>query len=200
MKKITPIFVLLISFVIIPYQIKGEENKFVLGFSSGYSFGLVDAYRVHEEGYIYKYKWQHKKDFRSGVNFQYYFSHNWAIQGEIAYQRDTYHKWGQDYDGTFFDYTEDESYIAPYLNLIYELRRDKISPYITVGLGKESDLPYFFIIFMKTGLGMRYFFSSKIGLNSGVFFYIPFFVRGSLELLNPSINYLSLNIGLEYSF
>lgn len=81
----------LLFFFLIPYQVKAEDYKFVIGINSGYSFGLTNEFKENKEEYsVGYYKDQHKLGFRFGLYFQYNFSPHWAIQGEIDYQRITY--------------------------------------------------------------------------------------------------------------
>ncbi|MFQ6083859.1 MAG: outer membrane beta-barrel protein [Candidatus Aminicenantia bacterium] len=182
MKNVKLILIFLAFLIIFTSQTNGGENEYILGINFGYSFGLGGSNSYYDN---------HKLGYRLGLNLQYYFSSHWAIQGEIAYQRHTYHKWGQDYDGSFFDYTEDESYVVPYLNLIYDFKGKKVFPYFTFGVGAEEITPSF-ILFLKTGVGMKYSLSPQIGLNLGGSLYLHSFIA--------EINYLSLNLGLEYRF
>lgn len=198
MKKII-LNIILLLFILIPCEIKAEDYKFVVGITTGYSFGLTNEYKENKEEYTGGYnKYQDKLGFHFGLNFQYNFSSSWAIQGEIDYQRKTYTQEHIDYNNPSYNYSKsyDCSFIAPYLNVIYNSSKEKILfPYFSAGIGICQIAPE--IVFMfKIGGGIKYHFFSRTTLNLEVSFNIPFLLR----TLPSEIEYLSLNLGLEHKF
>jgi hypothetical protein len=204
MKKIT-YSTILILFVLIPCQIKAEDNKFVIKISSGYSFGLMGNYKLNEESGKYEmHKWQYKLGPQFGITLQYQFTSHLAVEGEIVHQRKSLYEERIDYIEPVYSYsrTSNLSFFTCFLNIIYKFkssRKQNIIPYLFLGVGVEDISP--FIVRSKIGEGISYYFSPLFGINIEIslYPYPPFYGFGKIEL--PSeIEYLSLNIGLEYKF
>ena len=121
------IFALLLS-LLLSNQVRAE-NKFVVEISSGYSFGLGTEFKTSEKWWRipplssedkYYERYELGLPFRLGL--KYYFSKRFALQAEINYQKLTYHRWGGSVKG-YVDEKEDKSYIIPYFNVLYFLRK-----------------------------------------------------------------------------
>jgi opacity protein-like surface antigen len=201
MKKTISVLGFLILLIFIPYQINGQDKKYIIGFSYGYSFGLTNEYKKNESLYpaiLHKAVYQYKLGSYFGVNLQYYFSSHWGIQGEIVYQRKIYHRWELGNP----EYISDESYIMPFLNVIYKYNiKNKLSPYFSIGIGMRAiqGLQIFSIVSkVKLKGGIKYKLFSSASLNLGISFYTNDY--SLFYALPEEINYLNLNICLEYKF
>lgn len=209
MKKIVLIIILL-PFVFLPYQIKAEDNKFVIGINSGYSFGLTDEYK--EEMYIWpegrgSFKEQRKLNFHIRGDLQYYLSPHWAIQFELEFQKRTrYMEEVDNLNSTYIYETQDQSFFYSYINVIYKInsfRQRNFFPYVSAGIGIgiiAFRKPLFFAYKYKLQGGIKYRFSEQISLNLGSSIYATNFANPIKPVGKAQIDYISLNIGLEYGF
>ena len=69
MRKAIVMAVFLFSLLIIPHKADGKNHDNILGFNSGYTWGI--------------------RGIHAGLNLQHYFSSHWGIQVEYHYQRET---------------------------------------------------------------------------------------------------------------
>jgi len=185
--------------IFIPYQINGQNKNYIIGFSYGYSFGLTNEYKKNENLYpaiLSKAVYQYKLGSSYGLNFQYYFSSHWGIQGEVVYQRKTYHRWELGNP----EYIHDESYIMPYFNVIYKfnsLKENTFFPYFFTGLGIRDFLWPVVALKFQIGTGMKYRIFSKVNFIWKVVLCTTDFTQYSFP---ENIDYISINIGLEHGF
>ncbi|MFQ6083857.1 MAG: hypothetical protein ACE5WD_10950, partial [Candidatus Aminicenantia bacterium] len=100
------------------------------------------------------------------------------------------------------EYIHDESYIMPFLNVIYKSNiKNKLFPYFSLGIGMRAiqGLQIFSIVSkVKLKVGVKYQLLSNISSNLGISFYTNDY--SLFYALPEEINYLNLNISLEYKF
>ncbi len=170
----------------------GEERKWALEFSSGYSFGLSLDYRTSEHYWRIpplspedKYYERDELSFTLRFAVKYYISKRFALQGEIEYQKQVDHSWGGSSRG-YVDIKEDESFVIPYLDIIYFFKEIKrFTPYAVVGIGISHFVYNFPFPNLQVGGGFLYEIDRTFSVVLGSSLY---YGRGA---------YFTLRFGLE---
>lgn len=191
--------VLLPLIVVFLSSMKGEERKWALEFSLGYSFGVASYYKKSVEYWRIPPLSPEDKYFKRyelGLPFRlaviYYLSKRFALQGEIEYQPILYHRWGGSAMG-YIDKKEDKSRLVPYLNIIYFFNEKKgMTPYFGLGIGVTHFIYYVPYPAFKGGVGLKFALTPKISLNLGCFIYSYGYDSGITKG-----DHISLKVGLE---
>lgn len=187
------------AIILLPFLIWGKdkkEPKFTWEFSSGYSFGFSNPYKLKEEYWRIpplsledKYFERMELRFPIRLGVQYYLSKNFVLKSEIEYQNRIWHRWGGSSEG-YIEIKRDESFVVPYFNIVYLFRKEKrIIPYIEGGIGVPYLIYFIPIPMLKGECGLKYLISSNIYLFLGFSIHSSISERG---------NHFSVRIGFEY--
>ncbi len=210
MKRVSTILIYFILILFIPALLRARNNKFIIGFSSGYSFGIGKYFKEETKYEDHIYKHYLKPWLPLYLNLQYHFSEKWAVQVQIGGQIET-----ETNESIWLleNYTDQYTYhrFTPivFLDIVYKFcsfKNREISPYLSFGLGGIWEYWLLGMIFFgepgetiwifKTTVGIEYYLSSHLALDAGISSYInyPALSKKSIPVL------ISLNFGLKYKF